>query len=91
MLYLTKVWIRDGDIVLLSLREFQDDVADIIHKYYQGEARSLVHLKEIPESGNVSSRGIIRCRFIELLPSLVSSLPCLYTFWHAIRYKTTCI
>ena len=46
-----KVWIRGGDIVLVSLREFQDDVADIIHKYYRGEARSLVALKEIPESG----------------------------------------
>ena len=46
-----KVWIRGGDIVLVSLREFQDGVADIIHKYYRGEARSLVALKEIPESG----------------------------------------
>ena len=46
-----KVWIRGGDIVLVSLREFQDDVADIIYKYYRGEARSLVALKEIPESG----------------------------------------
>ena len=46
-----QVWIWDGDIILVSLREFEDDVADIIHKYYRGEARSLVALKEIPESG----------------------------------------
>ena len=47
-----QVWIQDGDILLVSLREYQDDVADIVHKYYRGEARSLVALEEIPESGN---------------------------------------
>ena len=28
-----KVWINQGDIILLSLREFQDDKADVIQKY----------------------------------------------------------
>jgi len=28
-----QVWINQGDIILLSLREFQDDKADVIQKY----------------------------------------------------------
>ena len=36
-----KVWIAQGDIILLSLREFQDDKADVIQKYTPDEARSL--------------------------------------------------
>jgi len=50
----TQVWVQEGDIILVSLRDFQDEVADIIHKYYRGEARSLVALEEIPKSGNFS-------------------------------------
>lgn len=33
-----RVWINPGDVVLISLREFQDDKADIIHKYTPDEA-----------------------------------------------------
>lgn len=36
-----QVWIVAGDIVLLSLRDFQDDRADVIHKYTADEARNL--------------------------------------------------
>merc|ERR1712093_735163 len=36
-----KVWINQGDIVLLSLRDFQDDKADVIQKYSSDEARKL--------------------------------------------------
>ena len=34
-----KVWINQGDIVLLSLRDFQDDKADVIVKYTPDEVR----------------------------------------------------
>jgi hypothetical protein len=37
---LRQVWINQGDIVLLSLREFQDGKADIIVKYTADEARN---------------------------------------------------
>jgi translation initiation factor 1A len=30
-----------GDVVLLSLRDFQDEKADIIHKYNNDEIRDL--------------------------------------------------
>lgn len=35
-----KVWINQGDIILLSLREFQDGKADVIVKYTADEARN---------------------------------------------------
>lgn len=35
-----KVWINQGDIILISLREFQDDKADVIVKYTVEEVRS---------------------------------------------------
>lgn len=45
-----RVWITVGDIVLVSLREFQDSKADIIWKYTPDEARSLKAYGEIPAS-----------------------------------------
>jgi len=42
-----KVWIRQGDCVLLGLRDFQDDKADVIHKYSQDDYRHLKKLDEI--------------------------------------------
>jgi len=37
-----KVWINQGDIVLLSLRDFQDDKADVIVKYTPDEVSRVV-------------------------------------------------
>uniref|UniRef100_A0A7S0BT27 Eukaryotic translation initiation factor 4C n=1 Tax=Rhodosorus marinus TaxID=101924 RepID=A0A7S0BT27_9RHOD len=45
-----KVWVNTGDIVLIGLRDFQDQKADIILKYSPDEARSLKHYNEIPDS-----------------------------------------
>merc|ERR1712046_486808 len=45
-----RVWINAGDIVLISLREFGDDKADIIHKYFPEEAFELQDLGELPEN-----------------------------------------
>lgn len=36
-----KVWINQGDIILLSIRDFQDEKGDVILKYNSDEARSL--------------------------------------------------
>ncbi|RKP36224.1 nucleic acid-binding protein, partial [Dimargaris cristalligena] len=49
-----KVWINQGDIVLLSLRDFQDDKADIILKYNADEARNLKTYGELPESAKIN-------------------------------------
>ena len=42
-----RVWISTGDTVLVSLREFQDEKADIIHKYTHEEAKTLEKYNEI--------------------------------------------
>ena len=44
-----KVWIQLDDIILLSLRDYQDDKADVIHKYTADEARELLKMGHIPE------------------------------------------
>ena len=43
-----KIWIKQDDIVLLSLRDFQKNKADIILKYSKSEVRFLQFQKEIP-------------------------------------------
>ncbi|CAE7809289.1 tif11 [Symbiodinium sp. CCMP2592] len=45
-----KVWCNQGDIVLVSLRDFQDEKGDIITKYTAEEARSLKNYGELPEN-----------------------------------------
>ncbi len=49
-----KVWIGQGDIILLSLRDFQDEKADVILKYTADEARSLKQMGELPESAKIN-------------------------------------
>lgn len=49
-----KVWITQGDIVLVSLRDFQDDQADIILKYHPDEARALKAQGELPETARIN-------------------------------------
>ena len=40
-------WISSGDLVLISLRDFQKDKADIIMKYLPYEVKKLKEYKEI--------------------------------------------
>ncbi|SCZ95704.1 BZ3500_MvSof-1268-A1-R1_Chr8-1g09741 [Microbotryum saponariae] len=49
-----KVWINQGDIILLSLRDFQDDKADVIQKYTSDEARNLKSYGELPETAKIN-------------------------------------
>ncbi|GJU69358.1 eukaryotic translation initiation factor 1A [Tanacetum coccineum] len=44
-----KVWISAGDIVLVCVRDYQDTKADVVHRYYHHEARSLKAYGELPE------------------------------------------
>ena len=53
-----RVWIHAGDIVLLGLRDFGDDMkADVMLKYYDEEARELQELGELPESIRIAEGG----------------------------------
>ncbi|PON81825.1 Translation initiation factor 1A (eIF-1A) [Trema orientale] len=45
-----KVWIAAGDVILVGLRDYQDDKADVILKYMPDEARLLKAYGELPES-----------------------------------------
>ena len=49
-----KVWINQGDIILLSLREYQDEKGDVIMKYTADEARSLKAYGELPEHAKIN-------------------------------------
>ncbi|EIW66150.1 hypothetical protein TREMEDRAFT_19679, partial [Tremella mesenterica DSM 1558] len=48
-----KIWIVAGDIILLSLREFQDGRADVIHRYTPDEARNLKNYGELKQDTKV--------------------------------------
>lgn len=49
-----KVWINTTDVILIGLRDFQDDKADVILKYTPDEARQLKTKGEIPEHVNIT-------------------------------------
>ncbi|KAL4993798.1 hypothetical protein BDV10DRAFT_189632 [Aspergillus recurvatus] len=49
-----KVWINQGDIILLSLRDYQDEKGDVIMKYTADEARSLKAYGELPEHAKIN-------------------------------------
>lgn len=51
---LKRVWIATGDVILVALRDFQDDKVDVIHKYSVDQVRRLKQLGEIPAGTKVS-------------------------------------
>ena len=53
-----RVWVNQGDIVLVSLREFQDDKCDVILKYNPDEARRLQRDGKIPETFRVNETDV---------------------------------
>ncbi len=49
-----RVWINNGDIILVSLREFQDEKCDVIMKYFDYEAKELKELGELPDNVKIN-------------------------------------
>ena len=49
-----KVWVSTGDIILVGLRDYQDEKADVILKYNADEARSLKAYGELPDNIRVN-------------------------------------
>mmetsp|Transcript_23937 Transcript_23937/g.71446 ORF Transcript_23937/g.71446 Transcript_23937/m.71446 type:complete len:159 (+) Transcript_23937:73-549(+) len=49
-----KVWINQGDIILLGLRDYQDSKGDVILKYTADEARNLKTYGELPDSAKIN-------------------------------------
>ncbi|KAM7534851.1 hypothetical protein Aperf_G00000112229 [Anoplocephala perfoliata] len=54
-----KVWINSGDIILVSLRDYQDQKADVILKYLNDEARHLKAIGEIPDTVHLDENNDI--------------------------------
>ena len=48
------MWVNQGDIVLVSLRDFQDEKGDIIVKYTSEEARNLKTYGELPDTVKIN-------------------------------------
>jgi translation initiation factor 1A len=48
-----RIWMTVGDIVLISLRDFDKTKCDIIHKYTVMEAQTLKSLGELPSNVNL--------------------------------------
>ena len=44
-----RVWITVGDLVIVSIREFQENKVDILYKYHATSHRNLIKQKEISE------------------------------------------
>ncbi|KAI3888861.1 hypothetical protein MKX03_036045 [Papaver bracteatum] len=53
-----KVWISGGDIILVGLRDYQDDKADIILKYNSDESRLLKAYGELPANTKINEGTI---------------------------------
>ena len=43
-----RVWINNNDMILVSLREFDDNKGDVIHKYEENETKKLMKNNHIP-------------------------------------------
>jgi translation initiation factor 1A len=44
-----KIWIKVGDIVIVSLREFEDNKCDIIYLYQPKEVKKLINSEKKPK------------------------------------------
>ncbi|KAG2436417.1 hypothetical protein HXX76_006721 [Chlamydomonas incerta] len=54
-----KVWVAQGDIVLVGLRDYQDEKADVIMKYTADEARVLKQYGELPEHIRINDTDVM--------------------------------
>ena len=50
-----KVWINKDDIILISLRNFQDDKADVIHKFNPDEIQELKRKNQLPSKSSINN------------------------------------
>ena len=58
-----RCWMKPGDLVLASQREFQDGKLDIVYKYNSDEKKRLQQLDEIPRSFINTGEDEVDCVF----------------------------
>lgn len=66
-----RTWVTKDDIVLVGLRDFQEDRADVIHKYTNDEARKLIKSGYIPNSINDKLQNNNNESNIDFIDSLI--------------------
>ena len=54
-----KVWINQSDIILIGLRDYQDQKGDVILKYTPDEARNLQAYGEIPQTAKINDTDMV--------------------------------
>lgn len=47
--YKSKVIVEQGDLVIVSRRDYEEDKVDIIHKYFLDETNKLIYNKDLPD------------------------------------------
>ena len=62
-----RVWVHINDIVLVSLREQDEDKCDIIHVYYADEAKQLKQLGEIPSQLEINENANSQTQRLEIV------------------------
>ena len=82
-----KVWINQGDIILLSLREYQDEKGDVILKYSADEARSLKAYGELPESAKINETDTYVFFFFFFLPLFFSQKFFFFFFFQPFFFR----
>ena len=55
-----KQWVGQGDIILISLRDYQDGKADVILKYNADESRQLKSLGHLPDNAKINQTDTIK-------------------------------
>ena len=66
-----KVWIQVGELVLVSIRSFDDDKCDIIHRYTPTEAQDLKSRGSLPKTAKISALAV-EIELAKVLPDLLS-------------------
>lgn len=61
-----RAYVNVNDLVLVSLRDFQDDKADIIYKYENYELQDLKSKKELPDLNELAGESI---QFGDMMPT----------------------
>ena len=51
-------WVHDGDVVLVSLRDYEDSKCDIVEVYVADEVRKLKTLGELPQIAQIGEYGV---------------------------------
>jgi translation initiation factor 1A len=55
----SKIWINPEDLVLINLRDYQEDKCDIIYQYTPQEVRKLSKMGELNQCLNPNHFGIV--------------------------------